>query len=293
MTSSIRLGAAARKIRRVFTLGGLRKLVTRPSIVVQNIRILLFDVTLKPIPLTEQLKTANNTLNALAETASLAGHDFPTEDIAATGSASAEDPDTAELGELFKKWGSDKSTKHNYHIIYSAILRAKRTEPLTMLEIGLGTNRIDTLSNMGLQGRPGASLRAFREWLPNSRICGADVDKRILFSEERIETYFVDQTDRAALRNLAGQFSPGSFDLIIDDGLHNSEANTNTLLFALPLLKATGVFVIEDIMGTDQPVWQAAFGLLDAKYHCEFVKTRSAYVVVISSKTAGNRISLR
>ena len=36
----------------------------------------------------------------------------------------------------------------------------------------------------------------------NSQIYGADVDKDILFSEERIETFFVDQNDLETLRIL-------------------------------------------------------------------------------------------
>ena len=59
---------------------------------------------------------------------------------------------------LFNKFGSDKSTAHNYHHLYGEILK-NRDDISYVLEIGLGTNNLDVVSNMGTQGKPGASLR--------------------------------------------------------------------------------------------------------------------------------------
>ena len=42
------------------------------------------------------------------------------------------------LGELFTKFGSDKSIKHNYHFTYGHII-SSFNRPLRLLEIGLGT----------------------------------------------------------------------------------------------------------------------------------------------------------
>ena len=58
----------------------------------------------------------------------------------------------------------------------------------------------------------------------------------------------------------------------------------NSLLLALPLLKDDGVAVIEDIFIEDLPVWQTAFALLNSKYDCNFVQTKSACVVVVQKK---------
>ena len=94
------------------------------------------------------------------------------------------DTDASQLGKLFSAYGSDKE-RHGYHIAYAAILSLlRRNEPLTILEIGLGTNNSKLVSSMGSGGTPGASLRAFRDFLPTSTICGADVDRSILFHEE-------------------------------------------------------------------------------------------------------------
>jgi hypothetical protein len=167
-------------------------------------------------------------------------------------------------------------------LIYSWLLARKRQDKLNILEIGLGTNNIDVPSNMGLEGKPGASLRAFRDWAPNSSIFGADVDTRILFSEDRIRTFFVDQTSRDALRNLAASVPAGQLDLIIDDGLHNSEANLNTLLFAIPLIKEDGVIVIEDVGPSDLPFWQIVFGLFAPRYKGVFLDARGGCLVIVS-----------
>ncbi len=93
----------------------------------------------------------------------------------------------AELKVLFDRHGSYKSTAHEYHLVYGPIL-ADTAAVRAVLEVGLGTNHRDVVSRMGFRGRPGASLRAFRDFLPNARIFGADVDCRVLFAEERIRT---------------------------------------------------------------------------------------------------------
>ena len=129
------------------------------------------------------------------------------------------------------------------------------------------------MSNMGTYGQPGASLRAFRDMYPKATVFGADIDKRVLFTEERIKTYFVDQTDMATLSELKNQFANISFDLIIDDGLHNSHANLNTANFALDLLKPDGVFVIEDIGQSDFQYYQIVAALLKDKYSVDFIET--------------------
>jgi hypothetical protein len=153
-----------------------------------------------------------------------------------------------ELGRVLRENGSDKSTSHNYHIVYSHILdKLGRQSPLNILEIGLGTNNPHLVSSMGMGARPGASLYAFREYLPNARIYGCDIDTNILFQDERIKTCYVDQMNPATFDQLSETFGNIRYDLIIDDGLHSICANLNTLLFALDRINENGWIVIEDI----------------------------------------------
>ncbi len=173
------------------------------------------------------------------------------------------DTDASQLGKLFSAYGSDKE-RHGYHIAYAAILSLlRRNEPLTILEIGLGTNNSKLVSSMGSGGTPGASLRAFRDFLPTSTICGADVDRSILFHEERIKTAHVDQTCLQTFDDLAAALGIDAFDLIIDDGLHSVEANLNTLIFALNKLRLGGWIAIEDIPDEAVVVWRSLVGLLN------------------------------
>lgn len=186
------------------------------------------------------------------------------------------------LGKLFEDYGSDKA-RHGYHPAYAAILeRLGRSRDLAVLEIGLGTNDPHLISSMGRGGAPGASLRAFSEFLPASAIYGADVDPNILFQTDRIRTAHVDQTDSATFRALTGALGADSFDLIVDDGLHSVEANTNTLLFALSALRPGGWVVIEDIPERTIVVWQSIVGLLNrTHFSARLVKAETAYIVAV------------
>ena len=43
--------------------------------------------------------------------------------------------------------------------------------------------------------KPGASLKAFRDFFEKSKVYGADIDRKILFKDKRILTEYVDRTD--------------------------------------------------------------------------------------------------
>jgi hypothetical protein len=184
-----------------------------------------------------------------------------------------------ELRSLFTRFGSDKSTGRNYHHLYGDILK-KKDDISYVLEIGLGTNNLDVASNMGAGGMPGASLRAFREYLPNATIFGADIDKRILFQERRIQTYFVDQTDTASLDSLAKKI-PDSIDLIVDDGLHSPNANLAVLAFGLQKMKNHGWLVIEDIAERAVPFWEVVAALLPDRFPCKLLRAEGALAFAV------------
>jgi hypothetical protein len=280
-----RLAFARAQMRRAFTLRGIGKVLRHPGKVISFLRNDLWDVKYRETTPAAQLSILRNSLAALSGVSQILRPPVQPIKVEQFVGDGIENADTDALRALFQKYGSDKSTGHNYHLLYSWLLSAKRQDAWTMLEVGLGTNNIDVPSNMGLEGKPGASLRSFRDWAPHARIFGADVDKRILFREERIETFFVDQTQRSTLQELAARFAPASFDLIIDDGLHNSEANLNTLLFALPLIKDDGALVIEDIGLSDLAFWQIVFGLLAPRYNGTFLEARGGYIALILPAT--------
>ena len=99
---------------------------------------------------------------------------------------------------LFDKYGSDKRKSNLTHLYFQLILKNKIK---FITEIGMGTNNIRIISNMGSGGKPGASLRAFSEYLPDNKIFGADIDRNILFQERNIQTFFIDQLDTQSIIN--------------------------------------------------------------------------------------------
>lgn len=149
---------------------------------------------------------------------------------------------------LFTKYGSDKG-EGLYWTVYTNYMKNLKEQNIKLLEIGIGTNNPNLVSTMGNSGKykSGGSLRAFSEYLENSEVFGADIDKNILFNENRIKTYYIDQLDISTYTNFNNFFGNIKYDIIIDDGLHSIGANLNTILFGLNNINKNGVIIIEDI----------------------------------------------
>ncbi|MGA8022839.1 MAG: hypothetical protein WA361_06005 [Candidatus Acidiferrales bacterium] len=183
-----------------------------------------------------------------------------------------------EIKRCFDKYGSDKAS-NDYHNVYGPLLK-NRDEITGILEIGMGTNNTDVVSNMGLWGYPGASLKAFRDFLKSATVYGADIDKRILFEDERIKTFFVDQTDSATFAEL-GKSIPSDLDLVIDDGLHSPNANLETLKFGLTKIRIGAWVVVEDIAPDALPLWEVVSVLLPSNYKPFIIRAESAFLFAV------------
>lgn len=184
----------------------------------------------------------------------------------------------------FNHFGSDKSGIHNYHLLYGAILNKLQIDSPNIFEVGLGTNNTDTPSNMGLAGVPGASLRAWREISQSGVIVGADIDDRVLFQENRINTYHLDQTSTDSWSNLLSTISDTKFNLVIDDGLHAPGANLSFLEHVPKILNQDlGIVIVEDIAEWSLPVWEIYNSSLSAEYSLIMIKTKSAYVAMVQN----------
>lgn len=164
------------------------------------------------------------------------------------------------LSELCEKYGSDKGFinfdkekknynwhPHTYSTYYHSIFNLSRESIKNVFECGLGTNNPNIKSNMTKNGIPGASLRVWRDYFCNAQIFGGDIDKEILFQEDRIKTFYVDQLNTNSIKFMWETIKVDNFDIIIDDGLHESEANFNFFINSFHKLKKNGVFVIEDV----------------------------------------------
>lgn len=158
---------------------------------------------------------------------------------------------TTPLCQIMDVYGSDKgprkgnTTHHTYTAAYHELFKDKVGAPLNVFEVGLGTNNLKFPCNMGVNGKPGASLRGWREYFPKAAIYGADIDTGVLFEEDRIRTVYCDQTIPSVVRAMWDGLP--DMDIIIDDGFHQFEANVTFFENSIHKLTPTGTFVIEDI----------------------------------------------
>tara|TARA_Y100001937_G_C7101388_1_gene322704 strand:+ start:507 stop:1199 length:693 start_codon:yes stop_codon:yes gene_type:complete len=164
---------------------------------------------------------------------------------------------------LFESNKTDKSTWHNYTTIYNELFSKFINKNINFFELGIGSNNEDIEGFMGKNARPGASLYAFREYFKNANICGADIDDRILFDDTGIWTFYVDQTDSESIKNLWNSFEDTKFDIIIDDGLHDYDANITFFENSIDMLENGGIYIIEDILENQKSKFADYFSSLD------------------------------
>lgn len=162
------------------------------------------------------------------------------------------------IAALCDQYGSDKGTltseghpypwpAHTYADHYYQLFAHTRNSFLKVFECGLGTNNPSLASSMGIKGKPGASLRMWRDFFPNAMVYGADIDRDILFTEERIKTFYVDQLNSITIKELWQSIGETNFDLIVDDGLHTFEAGSTLFTHSIDYLSLSGVYIIEDV----------------------------------------------
>ena len=162
------------------------------------------------------------------------------------------------LNSLCDKYGSDKGSvsyvseyynwpPHTYCDYYSIIFENLRNSVSKVFECGIGTNNPDKISSMGVNGKPGASLRVWRDYFPNAMIYGADIDVEILFEEDRIKTGYIDQLNEFEIINYWEKVGEKNFDIMIDDGLHTFDAGVKLFEFSFDKLKDGGYYIIEDV----------------------------------------------
>jgi hypothetical protein len=157
-----------------------------------------------------------------------------------------------DLNRLAVLFGTDKWGSHWYTQHYQRYFGPIRRQRLTILEIGVG--------GYGKAGKGGASLRMWKRYFPYSRIVGIDLQDKTRFREPRIDIRQCDQTDAAALRALSDEY--GGFDIIIDDGSHRNADVIATFGILFPLLRANGLYAVEDLQTAYWPTWG---GGLDAR----------------------------
>jgi hypothetical protein len=144
----------------------------------------------------------------------------------------------------------NKSQAHNYTQMYHRLFDRFRTLPFVFVEIGLGTPYQDVPSSMASSYIAGSSLRGWRDFFANGcTLYGGDIDPRILFTEPRIQTHYLNQLSPDSIHAffINNRLAQCGFDVLLDDGLHEHRSNITLLISAWPYLRKNGLYLIEDM----------------------------------------------
>jgi hypothetical protein len=183
------------------------------------------------------------------------------------GTYDAEPSTEMPLLDIFTSYGTDKGV-NGYAPIYEALFRHQRRRITSVLEVGIGTMIPDAPASMvgwALPGyAPGGSLRAWRDWFPNAKVIGLDIQRDTQFTEPRIETRLCDTQQAGEVAACLGAPEP-IFDLIIDDANHSIRAQLLTCANIYPYLADGGYYIIEDAwnLPTDIAAMEELAGLTD------------------------------
>lgn len=183
------------------------------------------------------------------------------------------------LAQLCDKYGSDKGEvkttghpywwkSHTYTDFYSQLFDHCRENVKYVFECGLGTNNTEVKSNMSITGKPGASLRVWRDYFPKAKVVGVDIDSGCLFSENRITTHYMDQTDSTSIKNVFKKYRQ-KFDFIVDDGLHEYDAGRILFENSIDRLSDNGIYIIEDVKQHDVLNYEKYFR--NTQYRVSFI----------------------
>ena len=132
------------------------------------------------------------------------------------------------LLEIGKKYSSTKNISGFIELYEKYFSRLQKSE-INILEIGVDE---------------GHSLRIWREFFPKAKICGIDIVEK-KFTIENVEILKGDQSDFNFLESLINKYK--NFDIIIDDGSHQSKHIIKSFNFLFPYLNTNGIYIIEDL----------------------------------------------
>jgi hypothetical protein len=129
-------------------------------------------------------------------------------------------------GKLSDKWAS-------YLVYYDNVLIPFRNENISLLEIGV---------------QNGGSLETWSTYFNNANLLiGCDIDPKcgeLVYNDPRVKVVVGDANSAQtihAIRELSSYF-----DVIIDDGSHQSVDIINSFINYFPILKSGGLYIIED-----------------------------------------------
>lgn len=136
-----------------------------------------------------------------------------------------------EIGEILKKYETDKNSGHHYGEPYRQIFsQFDKTAKLDILEIGT---------------QKGGSLLAWKEYFPNANITGIDIKDQVLDKYKRSDINYI-------VCDVNDYRTDQMFDVVIDDGSHWLKDVVHTVAYFSKRLKLGGKLVVEDVQ---DPSW--------------------------------------
>ena len=98
---------------------------------------------------------------------------------------------------------------------------------------------------------------------------GADIDESILFEEDRVKTYYVDQRSENSIVQMWAKVGMSNFDLMIDDGLHKFKPGICLFENSIGRLGSLGHYIIEDVTPYEMLRYKSYFS--ERRFKIEYV----------------------
>ena len=154
-----------------------------------------------------------------------------------------------QAGKISDKWSS-------YLPVYDNIFAEYKDKPVNLLEVGV---------------QNGGSLEVWAKYFTKAqKIIGCDINPncvKLAYDDQRISVVVGDANASDIFERIKGL--SGSFDIIIDDGSHDSRDIIKTFLLYFPLLAPGGIFVVED---THTLYWKSHHGGIKKRTAMQFFK---------------------
>ena len=149
------------------------------------------------------------------------------------------------LAEIARRYATDKETIHGYAAAYERHLGHLRSEPMTLLELGIG----------GYQDpyQGGESLRMWHDYFVRGEIVGLDIEHKWQPNLPHVHLEQGAQDDPEVIARLARAYGP--FDVIVDDASHIMELSIASFDGLWPHVKPGGYYIVEDLNTCYRTEW--------------------------------------
>jgi hypothetical protein len=177
------------------------------------------------------------------------------------------------LHELGMKHKTDKAYDHQFLDGYDNFFTECNIEVKTLIEVGIFD---------------GNSLRMWRDYFPEAMIYGIDFEPRRLIYENKIKSFFGDQSKVNTISDIVKKFD---CDVFIDDGSHFIDHQINTFNEIWPLLKKEAIYIMEDLHTSYDKYYVRNNPILATDFILKFVEDNNCKYSYIKNNN-GNSISI-